>query len=206
MYLPAKFSETRPALLHGLMRAHPLGTVVTHGAGGLEANHIPFELDSVEGEHGVLRAHVARRNRLWEQDGANALVIFQGPSSYITPTLYDEKAASGKVVPTYHYAVVHAHGKLRTIDDPAWILALLGQQTARNEAGNSPPWNVSDAPAEYIDRLLKAIVGIEIRIERIEGKWKLGQDDTPADQARIEATMDAPMAALMRERGRASAA
>ncbi len=147
MYLPAKFNESRPALLHGLIQAHPLGTVITHGAAGLDANHVPFEIDaaSADAPHGILRAHVARRNDLWRQDGADVLVVFQGPSAYITPTLYDEKAVSGKVVPTYHYAVVHAHGKLRTIEDPAWMLALLEQQTARNEAGRAAPWAIHDA-------------------------------------------------------------
>lgn len=202
MYLPAKFKEMRPALLHGLIDSHPLGTVLTQGAGGIDAQHIPFEFASAaDGSPlGVLRAHVARRNSLWQQDGEETLVIFQGPSSYITPSLYEEKAASGKVVPTYHYAVVHARGRLRTIEDPAWILDLLRQQTARNEAGRTAPWSVDDAPADYIERLLRAIVGIEIEVEQIQGKWKIGQDDSAADQHRIEAAMDDRMAVLMRER------
>lgn len=200
MYLPDKFNESRPALLHGLIADYPLGTVITHGAGGLDANHIPFEIDAPgpDAPFGILRAHVARANPLWRDDGADTLVIFQGPSAYITPTLFDEKQVSGKVVPTYHYGVVHAHGKLRTVDDPEWMLALLERLTERNESGRAQPWAVRDAPPAYIERMLKAIVGIEIRIERMQGKWKIGQDDSAPDQRRIEAAMDAPMAALMR--------
>jgi len=202
MYIPAKFNETRPALLHGLIHQYPLGTVITHGAGGLDANHIPFLIDAPapDAPCGVLRAHVARNNALWRQDGSQTLVVFQGPSAYITPAFYEEKAVSGKVVPTYHYAVVHAHGKLRTVEDPQWLLALLKELTAKHEAPQPMPWAVEDAPPEYIERLMKAIVGIEIRIERIEGKFKVGQDDLMAEQQRMEQTLGEPMAAVMRER------
>jgi len=208
MYLPQKFNETRPALLHALVHAHPLGTVVTHGAGGLDANHIPFEIEAASpgAPFGILRGHVARANPLWRRegdgagDGQDVLAIFQGPSAYITPALYDEKQASGKVVPTYHYAVVHAHGKLRAIDDPAWMRDLLTRLTARHEAPQARPWSMEDAPPDFIARLMKAVVGIEIRIERMQGKWKTGQDDTMADQRRMELQLGEPMASLMQER------
>jgi transcriptional regulator len=126
------------------------------------------------------------------------LAVFQGPSAYVSPSLYAEKPVSGKVVPTYNYAVAHAHGVLRAIEDPRWILALLGRLTARHEAARAAPWSVSDAPADYIDTLLKAIVGIEIPIGRLQGKWKLSQNRLPADQAAVAADSGGALAALMR--------
>jgi transcriptional regulator len=199
MYVPSHFEETRLDALHALIAAHPLGTLVTHGAEGLGADHIPFEIaaPSAEAPFGTLRAHVARANPLWRQAGAEVLAVFQGPSAYVSPSLYAEKPASGKVVPTYNYAVVHAHGVLRAIEDPAWILALLGRLTARHESARAAPWKVADAPAEFIDTLLKAIVGIEIPIGRLQGKWKLSQNRPPADQAAVAADTGAALAALM---------
>ncbi|MDB5907914.1 MAG: transcriptional regulator [Massilia sp.] len=200
MYAPSHFEETRLDVLHALIAAHPLGTLVTHGGAGLNADHIPFEIaaPSAEAPFGTLRAHVARANPLWRQAGAEALAVFQGPSAYVSPSLYAEKPVSGKVVPTYNYAVAHAHGVLRAIEDPRWILALVGRLTARHEAARAAPWSVSDAPAEYIDTLLKAIVGIEIPIGRLQGKWKLSQNRLPADQAAVAADSGGALAALMR--------
>ena len=208
MYVAARHQEMRPELLHGLIRTHPLGIVVTHGAGGLDANHIPFELAPAteNAPHGVLRAHVARGNSLWRQDGADALVVFQGPTGYVTPAVFEEKTISGEVVPTYNYAVVHAHGKLRTIEDPVWILALLERLTAHHESSRPAPWSVQDAPPAYIERMMKAIVGIEIPIERLQGKWKIGQNDSEQDQRRMEETMSEQMVTMMRERRALSAA
>ena len=187
MYAPTHFEETRLDALHALVEAHPLGTLVTHSAEGLNADHIPFEIaaPTAGAPFGTLRAHVARANPLWRQAGADVLVVFQGPSAYVSPSLYAEKPASGKVVPTYNYAVVHAHGALRAIEDPAWILALLERLTARHESARAAPWAVRDAPPEYIDALLKAIVGIEIPLDRLQGKWKLSQNRPPADQAAV---------------------
>jgi transcriptional regulator len=201
MYSPSHFEETRLATLHALIAAHPLGTVVRHGAAGLEADHIPFEIGAptTDAPHGTLRAHVARANPLWRQAGAAALVVFQGPSAYVSPSLYEEKPASGKVVPTWNYAVVHAHGVLRAIEDPAWILALLGRLTASHEAARAAPWAVGDAPAQYIDTLVKAIVGIEIPLGRLEGKWKMSQNRSSADQAAVAADCPA-LAPLMGQR------
>ena len=174
MYIPAKYEETRIDVLHGLIASHPLGLLVTHGADGLSANHIPFEVSAPtpEAPLGILRAHVARANPVWRCDGAQVLVVFQGDERYVSPSEFEEKAISGKVVPTWDYAVAHLHGALRTVDDPAWLAALLERLTNRHEAGQAAPWAVSDAPRDYIDRLTAAIVGIEIRIDRIEGKWK----------------------------------
>jgi transcriptional regulator len=211
MYAPSHFEETRLDALHALVAAHPLGTLITHTPDGLDADHIPFEIaaPTAQAPFGTLRAHVARANPLWRQAGAQALVVFQGPSAYVSPSLYAEKQVSGKVVPTYNYAVVHAHGVLRAIEDPAWILALLTRLTGHHEAARAAPWAVADAPAEYIETLLKAIVGIEIPLDRLQGKWKLSQNRPSVDQAAVAQDLanantgaqdGAGMAALMRAR------
>ncbi|PHV27481.1 transcriptional regulator [Janthinobacterium sp. BJB426] len=187
MYTPASFREERLDVLHGLIDAHPLGALVRQSVDGLCADHLPFEIaaPTPDAPFGILRAHVARANPLWRAAGGNdeCMVIFQGPHAYITPAWYAEKQRSGKEVPTFNYAVVHAHGPLRVIDDAAWLLGLVERLTARHEAGLAAPWRVSDAPAGYIEKLLKAIVGIEIPLTRITGKWKLGQNRTQEDQA-----------------------
>lgn len=193
MYTPNKFRETRLEVLHGLIAAYPLGTLVTHGDGGLCADHLPFEIaaPTSEAPFGTLRAHVARANPLWRQAGSEAMAVFQGRQAYITPSWFEEKARSGKVVPTFNYAVVHGHGRLRAIDDPAWLLALLERLTDRHEAGRAAPWRVDDAPRAYLDKMLAAIVGIEIALTRIEGKWKQCQDHSALDQATIAAGLAA---------------
>ncbi|OEZ51292.1 protease synthase and sporulation protein PAI 2 [Janthinobacterium sp. MP5059B] len=187
MYTPASFREERLDVLHGLIAAHPLGALVRHDDYGLCADHLPFEIaaPTPEAPFGILRAHVARANPLWRGAGGNdeCMVIFQGPHAYITPAWYAEKQRSGKEVPTFNYAVVHAHGPLRAIDDAAWLLGLVERLTARHEAGLATPWQVADAPAGYIEKLLKAIIGIEIPLTRITGKWKLGQNRSMQDQA-----------------------
>jgi transcriptional regulator len=187
MYTPASFREERLDVLHGLIAAHPLGALVRHDADGLCADHLPFEIaaPTPEAPFGILRAHVARANPLWRAAGGadECMVLFQGPHAYITPAWYAEKQRSGKEVPTFNYAVVHAHGPLRAIDDAAWLLGLVERLTSRHEAGLATPWRVSDAPADYIGKLLKAIVGIEIPLTRITGKWKLGQNRSMQDQA-----------------------
>lgn len=175
MYIPAKYEETRTHVLHGLIASHPLGMLVTRAADGLSADHIPFEVSGPADDAplGILRAHVARANPVWRRDGAQVLAAFQGESRYVSPSEFEEKALTGRVVPTWDYAVVHVHGTLRTVDDPVWLAALLERVTGRHEAGQSAPWAVSDAPRDYIDRMMAAIVGIEIRIDRMEGKWKI---------------------------------
>jgi len=189
MYSPRQYEETRLDAMHKLVDAHPLGALVVNGAAGLDADHIPFEIapPTAEAPFGTLRAHVARANPLWKQDGAQVLVLFQGPQSYVSAAFYDEKAISGKVVPTWNYAVVHAHGRLRAVEDPAWLLALLGRLTGRHEAQRAQPWTIENAPRAYIDGMLGAIVGIEIVIERIEGKWKASQNRSRAELERIAA-------------------
>ena len=187
MYTPATFREERLDMLHALIDAHPLGALVRHGKDGLCADHLPFEIaaPTPDAPFGILRAHVARANPLWRGAGGNedCMVIFQGPHAYITPAWYAEKQRSGKEVPTFNYAVVHAHGPLRSIDDAPWLMDLLERLTTRHEAGQPMPWTIADAPAGYIEKLLKAIVGIEIPLTRITGKWKLGQNRSTQDQA-----------------------
>lgn len=190
MYLPKHFEETRVDVLHGLIRAHPLGALVTAGAGGLEANHVPFEIDPDPAPFGTLRAHVARANPVWRDGAGDALVIFQGPESYVTPSWYPTKRESGKVVPTWNYVAVHAYGRLRAIDDPAWLRAFVTRLTDRHEARRAAPWKVSDAPGDYVDQLLAAIVGIELPVARLLGKWKVSQNRPAADRAGVVAGLE----------------
>ena len=178
MYIPSHFEETRPEILHAFIRRHPLGALVVPTGQGLEVNHVPFLVGD-----GVLHAHVARANPLWQQAPVGpAVAIFQGPDRYITPSWYATKAETGKVVPTWNYLVVHAHGRVRFVEDAAWLRAHVGQLVATHEAGRPAPWQVSDAPAEYIDKLLGHIVGVELAVERLEGKWKLGQNRNAQDR------------------------
>ncbi len=201
MYLPAQFEESRVEVLHALIRAHPLGALVTRSGDGLEANHIPFEVDPAPGPLGTLRAHVARANPVWRQapPGEEALVIFQGPEAYISPAWYPTKQETGKVVPTWNYAVVHACGVPRFIDDPVWLRAFVERLTDRHEGGRPEPWKVADAPADFIQAMVGAIVGLEIPITRLAGKWKVSQNRPPWDR-------DGVVAGLLRERGGAGAA
>jgi transcriptional regulator len=185
MYVPPHFDESRAVVLHALMNAQPLVAVVTFGAGGLEANHVPLHLFPDEGERGVLRGHVARQNGMWRTGGAavEALAIFQGPASYVSPFWYPTKREHGKVVPTWNYVVVHAHGRLHVHDGPQWVRRQVSALTDRQEARFAHPWAVSDAPDDYVDKMLQAIVGIEIVIERLVGKWEASQNQSAANRA-----------------------
>lgn len=187
MYTPKSYREERLDVLHALMAAHPLGALVRMGDEGLCADHLPFEIapPTPDAPFGTLRAHVARANPLWRTDGADTLVIFQGPHAYITPAWYAAKEISGEEVPTFDYAVVHAHGRLRVMDERAWLLDFLARLTRRHEADQPQPWQLGDAPPAYIDRLLKAIVGIEIPLARLEGKWKMEQKNSLQDRTRV---------------------
>src|SRR5665213_3504529 len=184
MYRPPAFREDRRDVLDALIRAHPLATLVTAGAHGLMANLIPFTLDATRGAHGVLRAHLARANDQLAELGAvdEALVIFQGPETYITPSWYASKAEHGRVVPTWNYAIVQAWGRPQVIDDPAWLRVQIEELTRAQEEGRTKPWHVSDAPEEFIESQVKGIVGLEIPIARIEGKWKVSQNRPMADR------------------------
>ena len=180
MYQPTHghFREDRVDVKHALIRAHPFGAMVTPGAEGLVANQFPFVVDAGASPLGTLRAHMARANGQWKDlDGSQeALVIFQGPYAYITPAWYPAKAETGKVVPTWNYAIVHAHGRPRIVHDPEWLLRHVSELSDTNEATQAVPWSVADAPEEFVGALLKAIVGIEIEITRLEGKWKTSQN------------------------------
>ena len=184
MYLPAHFEERRIELLHALIREHPLGTLVTLGPGGLTANHVPFETDPEPAPFGTLRAHVARANPVWREHpaGADALVVFQGSSTYVSPSWYPSKGETGKVVPTYNYVVVHARGRLRVVDDAEWLRGLVGRLTDRHETGRPDPWKVTDAPDAYVESQLRAIVGLEMVPDSLVGKWKVSQNRPPLDR------------------------
>jgi transcriptional regulator len=206
MYTPKHFEEPRIKVMHELMRARPLATLVTLTSGGLAANHIPLHLSDVPAPFGTLRGHVARANPLWSDFAKDieVLAIFLGPDSYITPSWYATKYETGKVVPTWNYAVVHACGSLRVIDDAAWIRAQIEALTVHNESNFTHPWSVSDAPHEYTEKLISNIVGIEIVISKLTGKWKVSQNQPAQNQASVIAGLNdsdqrdaAAMAALV---------
>jgi transcriptional regulator len=183
MYLPAHFAQHDLAALHTLMQQHPLAALVTVGADGPTADHIPLELDPTAGPHGTLRGHVARANPLWQAAaGTQVLAVFQGPQAYVTPSWYPSKAATHKVVPTWNYTVVHAHGVLQAVQDAPWLHALVSRLTGHHETPRSAPWAVSDAPDEYVQNMLRAIVGIEIPLTALVGKWKISQNRSEADR------------------------
>jgi transcriptional regulator len=184
MYVPKHHEESDTSVLHALIRAQPLGTWVTLGDGVLLSNHIPFLVDSTRGDYGTLIGHVARANPAWQafSKTVDSMVAFQGPQTYITPSWYPSKHAHGKAVPTWNYAVVHAHGMPRAIEDRDWLMQHLNELTDVHEADQALPWKVADAPAEFTDKLLRMIVGIEIPIARLVGKWKVSQNRPDADK------------------------
>ncbi len=174
MYIPDHFREDRPEVLDDAMRRIGFGTLVTTG---LEANHLPMLMDG-----GVLRGHVARANPVWKQGDGAALAIFLGPHAYVSPTWYPSKAATGKTVPTWNYITVHARGAIKWIQDGDWLRAHVTALSETHEAERAEPWKVDDAPAAYIDSLLRTIVGFELTIETLEGKYKLSQNRDAADR------------------------
>jgi transcriptional regulator len=184
MYVPKHFEERDVGVLHQLVRTHPLGALVTLTQNGLDANHIPFLVQSDPAPYGTLHGHIARANPLWRDFSPNvqALVIFQGPQTFISPSWYPSKKETAKVVPTWNYVVVHAHGHLRVIDDPIWVRAHLEQLTNRHEAEHPVPWKVTDSPADYLEKMVGAIVGLEIPIAQLVGKWKVSQNRSARDR------------------------
>ena len=208
MYLPTHFKESRPEVLHELMRTHPLGLLVTQDASSLQADAIPFMLDTERGEFGTLVAHVARANPLWREarTEVESPVVFQGPQAYVSPAWYPSKQETGKVVPTWNYVLVEARGRLRVIDDAAWVAALVTRLTDHHEDARTDaprtPWKVTDAPDDYIASMQRAIVGIEIELTALNGKWKVSQNRSTADRAGVAAGLGAhAMAALVDTRG-----
>jgi len=185
MYQPGHFVQTDAQAIAGLLRNHPLATLVHHDAqGGLVADAIPLQwLPDASGQGGTLTGHVARANPLWQQaDGGLVLAVFQGPQTYVSPGWYPSKAEHGKVVPTWNYCVVQAHGRLRAVQDAIWLRALLDRLTAQHEAVQPHPWSVADAPDDYIAAMMRAVVGIEIAVTRLDAKWKVSQNRSEADR------------------------
>jgi len=205
MYIPAHFAETRPEELTRIIRAHPLGMLVTQGGGGLDADHIPFEYDPGAGPHGLLSAHVARANPLWQRctDGTPVMVVFRGAEAYISPNWYPSKHEAHRQVPTWNYEVVHAHGMLTVRDDERFVRGVVGRLTKRHEAAEPVPWKMSDSAPDYIDGLLRNIVGIEIAITSLVGKVKLSQNKEQRDRLAAADTLEArgsgAMARAMRD-------
>ncbi|HEY4381838.1 MAG TPA: FMN-binding negative transcriptional regulator [Acidobacteriaceae bacterium] len=187
MYIPKHFEETRVPVIHGLIDAHPLCSLVTMGRSGLFASHLPMVLERSETGLGVLRGHLSRANSQWKEFSPEmeALAIFSGPDHYITPNWYAEKAETGKVVPTWNYAVVHAYGLLTIHESPDWLRAHLETLTNIHEAGSGTPWKVTDAPEEYVSVMMKGIVGLELAVTRLEGKWKASQNRSERDRQRV---------------------
>lgn len=207
MYQPPHFREDSREAQHALIRAYPLGLLITAGPSGLAANPIPFLLDE-SGAHGILRAHLARANPQGRDLAAVAdcLVVFQGPQGYVTPSWYASKQVHGRVVPTWNYATVQAWGRPRVIEDPAWLRRQIADLTAFREGARAEPWAVSDAPEPFVAAQVQALIGIEIPITRIEGKWKMSQNRPEPDRAGViagfRAAGEADLADLVAERGR----
>jgi transcriptional regulator len=210
MYIPQQFDESRVPVLHDLMHEHPFAALVANTSDGLEANHIPLVLDTTRGQFGTLRGHVARANPMWQvvAAGTQVLAIFQGVSHYVSPRWYPSKKEHGKVVPTWNYVVVHARGNIEWFHDRSWLRDLLETTTNRHKGSHPAPWQVSDAPEEYVQRQLGAIVGFEIAVSQLTGKWKLSQNRNAADRAGVIAALSVDsgrgaqeMAALMTQPG-----
>jgi len=187
MYQPTHYEETRKEELFRLIDEYPLGALVVNGPQGLDANHVPFYVDPDAGEHGRLIAHVARANPVWKdiQDGSDVLVIFRAMAgAYISPNWYPTKHEQHRQVPTWNYQVVHVHGRLRIRDDGKFVRGVVARLTRTHEAraGDPRPWKMTDSAPEYIDQLLAIIVGIEVEITRIAGKWKLSQNKEERDR------------------------
>ena len=192
MYLPPHFAQNQPEELQRILTQHPLGVLVTHTEGQLDADHIPFEFVASEGPHGVLRAHVARANPLWQRcpSGTPVLVIFRAAESYISPNWYPSKHVSHRQVPTWNYEVVHAHGTLSVHDDERFVRGLVARLTRRHESNEPQPWKMGDSEPAFIDTLLRNIVGIEIQITALVGKSKLSQNKDAADRLAAAATLE----------------
>jgi transcriptional regulator len=193
MYIPAAFQQHDLAQLHGLIRQQPLASLISHSAAGLQASHLPLWLAADEGEFGTLYGHFARANSQWQElaAGAEVLAIFTGAEGYISPSWYPSKAEHGKAVPTWDYQSVHAYGQIEVFEDAERLLQLLGRLTAQHEHRQSQPWAIADAPRAYIDKMLRAIVGFSLPIQRLEGQWKLSQNRSTTDRAGVQQALSA---------------
>jgi transcriptional regulator len=183
MYVPAHFDEPRRAVLHDLIEQAPLGILFTHGKSGMDANHIPFHLAREEGQNGVLHCHVARANPVWQDiaTGDDVLVVFRAADAYISPNWYPSKRETRKQVPTWNYRVVHAHGRVTIRDDERYVRTVIARLTKTHESVEANPWKMSDSPKDFIDMMVKNIVGIEVDITRLVGKMKLSQNKDTRD-------------------------
>jgi transcriptional regulator len=186
MYRPDHFRVDDLKELHALMRARPFASLVSAGAKGLFASHLPTVLED-EGAFGVIECHLARANPHWSDlaEGKEALMIFQGPEAYITPNWYPSKAQHGKVVPTWNFAAVHAYGRPEVMHDRDWLLRHVTELTLQQERGEARPWQTSDAPAAFIEAMLRGIVGFRFPISRLEGKWKMSQNREMPDRVSV---------------------
>lgn len=189
MYTPAAFAEHNLDTLHALIDAHPLSTLVSMKDALPEVNHIPLLLSRDASPYGTLCGHIARANPIWQEHPSDIeiIAVFHGPEAYISPSWYASKAETGKVVPTWNYTTVHAKGRVRFIQDATWLLKHLDALTAHNEQAFSAPWKLADAPTEFINQLLPAIVGIEIQITSLHGKWKASQNRSASDRQSVAA-------------------
>jgi transcriptional regulator len=209
LYQPPHFREERIDVQHELIRSYPLGLLISAGPGGLMANPIPFLVDEAGPEFGTLRCHLARANEQARelQQVDECLVVFQGPQVYVTPSWYATKGESGKVVPTWNYVTVHASGRPKVIEDAAWLRRQLDDLTLQREGKRPAPWKVDDAPAAFVQMQIKGIIGVEIPILRLEGKWKVSQNRPHADRVGVrdgllrDGQADEAMARLVAERG-----
>lgn len=184
MYLPAHFAVTNPAELRRIIDTHPLGVLVTHDEHGADADHIPFEFDPATGALGTLTAHVARANTLWQRcpTGTPVMVIFRGAEAFVSPNWYPSKHETHRQVPTWNYEVVHAHGTLTVRDDERFVRGLVARLTRRHEESEPRPWKMTDSAPDYIDTMLRNIVGIEVTVTSLVGKSKLSQNREPRDR------------------------
>jgi transcriptional regulator len=189
MYLPGHFAETRTEVLHAAIREAGLATLVTTGPGGLDACHLPLLLEPAPAPLGALVGHVARSNPIWREahPAVEALVIFLGPDAYVTPSWYATKRETGRVVPTWNYVAIHALGRVRFFHDRDRLVDVVTRLTDRQERPRPAPWKVDDAPADYVDAMLAQIVGVELTVTRLEGKWKASQNRSEADRAGVAA-------------------
>lgn len=193
MYIPEHFAQSSAEHLHRLIERNPLGTFVTLGPQGLDANHLPFEFDASQGQHGVLLAHVARSNPVWQEaaSGSEVLVVFRGAEGYISPKWYPSEHETHRLVPTWNYEVVHAHGVLTIRDDEKFVRGVIARLTRRHEAAEPKPWKMGDSPADYIDARVKEIVGLEVSVTRLVGKSKLSQNRETRDREGAAAVLGA---------------
>lgn len=191
MYVQKIFEVTQTDILHGLIVDYPMASLVVNTPDGLEANNVPFVIDRSTGRLGTLQCHVGQANLFWQRNipDVDALVIFQGPNAYISPRWYVNGQKSGKVLPGWNYAVVHAYGKLRVVDDDQWLMRHLAEMAEQNERGRTNPWKLTNAPADFVKEAAAHIIGLEFTIDRLIGKWHVSQQRTDADRESVAAAL-----------------